>query len=49
MVSPREARFAASVDNPHVVSVYDAGEQEGRLYLTMQWIDGTDLGTLIDR
>jgi serine/threonine protein kinase len=45
----REARFAASVDNPHVVSVYDAGEQDGRLYLTMQWIDGTDLGTLIDR
>jgi serine/threonine-protein kinase len=45
----REARFAASVDNPHVVSVYDAGEQDGRLYLTMQWIDGTNLGTLIDR
>ena len=45
----REARFAASVDHPHVVSVYDAGEQDGRLYLSMQWIDGTDLGTLIDR
>ena len=45
----REARFAASVDHPHVVSVYDAGEQDGRLYLTMQWVDGTDLGTLIDR
>ena len=45
----REARFAASVDHPNVVSVFDAGEQDGRLYLTMQWIDGTDLGTLIDR
>src|SRR5215475_12160524 len=45
----REARFAAAVDDPHVVSVFDAGEQEGRLYLAMQWVDGPDLGTLIDR
>jgi serine/threonine-protein kinase len=45
----REARFAAAVDHPHVVSVFDAGEQDGRLYLAMQWVDGLDLGTLIDR
>ena len=45
----REARFAAAVDHPHVVSVFDAGEQEGRLYLAMQWVDGLDLGTLLDR
>ena len=45
----REVRFAAAVDHPHVVSVFDAGEQEGRLYLAMQWVDGLDLGTLIDR
>ncbi|HKA97635.1 MAG TPA: protein kinase [Streptosporangiaceae bacterium] len=45
----REARFAAAVDDPHVVSVFDAGEQEGRLYLAMQWVDGPDLGTVIDR
>jgi serine/threonine protein kinase len=45
----REARFAASINHPNVVSVFDAGEQDGRLYLTMQWVDGTDLGTLIDR
>jgi serine/threonine protein kinase len=45
----REAQFAAAVDHPHVVSVFDAGEQDGRLYLTMQWVDGLDLGTLIDR
>jgi serine/threonine protein kinase len=40
----REARFAAAVDDPHVVSVFDAGEQDGRLYLAMQWVDGLDLG-----
>jgi serine/threonine protein kinase len=45
----REARLAAAVDHPNVVSVFDAGEQDGRLYLTMQWIDGQDLGTLLDR
>jgi serine/threonine protein kinase len=45
----REARFAAAVDHPNVVSVFDAGEQDGRLYLAMQWVDGLDLGILIDR
>ena len=44
----REARFAAAVDHPNVVSVFDAGEQDGRLYLTMQWIDGQDLGTILN-
>jgi serine/threonine protein kinase len=45
----REARLAAAVDHPHVVSVFDVGENDGRLYLTMQWVDGLELGTLIDR
>jgi hypothetical protein len=45
----REAQFAAAVDHPHVVSVFDAGEQDGRLYLAMQWVDGLDLATLLDR
>ncbi|HYB86175.1 MAG TPA: serine/threonine-protein kinase [Streptosporangiaceae bacterium] len=44
----REARFAAAVDHPNVVPVFDAGEQDGRLYLTMQWIDGRDLGTILN-
>jgi serine/threonine-protein kinase len=45
----REARLAASVDHPHVVSVYDVGEHSGQLYLAMQWIDGEDLKRLIAR
>ncbi len=44
----REAKLAASVDNPHVVTVYDVGDEEGRLYLVMQWIDGSDLRQLLD-
>lgn len=45
----REARLAASVDHPHVVSVFDVGEYEGRLVLAMQWIDGEDLRSLLAR
>lgn len=39
----REARLAASVDHPHVVTVYDVGSEDDRLFLAMQWIDGADL------
>ena len=41
-----ECRLAAALDHPHVVSVYGAGEEHGRLYLTMRFIDGSDLRTL---
>jgi serine/threonine-protein kinase len=44
----REAKLAASVDHPHVVTVYDVGDEDGRLYLVMQWIDGTNLRQLLD-
>ena len=44
----REARTAARLDNPHVVPIYDVGEVDGRLYVTMRLINGTDLQTLID-
>ncbi len=44
----REAKLAASVDHPHVVTVYDVGDEDGRLYLVMQWIDGADLRQLLD-
>ncbi|HZU40142.1 MAG TPA: serine/threonine-protein kinase [Solirubrobacteraceae bacterium] len=45
----REARSAAAVDHPHVVSVYDAGEDRGRLYLAMQWVEGEDLSHMLAR
>jgi serine/threonine protein kinase len=44
----REAKLAASVDHPHIVTVYDVGDEDGRLYLAMQWVDGTDLRQLLD-
>ena len=44
----REARLAASVDDPHVVSIHDVKDEDGRLYLVMQWIEGTDLRQQLD-
>lgn len=44
----REARLAASVNHPHVVTVYDVGEQDDRLYLAMQWVDGPDLKRVLN-
>ena len=43
----RESRFAASVDHPHIVPVYAAGEYEGVLFIAMRLVEGTDLRSLI--
>jgi DNA-binding NarL/FixJ family response regulator len=45
----RECRAAAAIDHPHVVQIYHAGEDEGMLYLTMRFVDGTDLRRLLRR
>jgi len=43
----REARSAAGLDEPHVVPIYDFGEIDGRLYVTMRLIKGHDLHSLL--
>jgi serine/threonine-protein kinase len=39
----RESRMAAAIDHPNVIPVYGAGEEDGRLYLVMRYVAGTDL------
>ncbi len=43
----QECRLAAAIDHPHVVQIYHAGEQNGLLFLTMRYVDGTDLRRLL--
>ena len=44
----RESRIAASIEHPNVIPVYEAGEGEGLLYLTMRYVEGTDLKALLE-
>src|SRR5579862_3713430 len=41
----REAQMASSLNHPHILTVYDAGEIESKQYLVTEFIDG---GTLSD-
>jgi serine/threonine-protein kinase len=44
----RESQMAATLQHPNVVTVYDAGEERGLLYLAMQFVAGTDLRRLLE-
>ena len=43
----REARIAATLTHPNVVTVYDAGEVKGMLFIAMQYIPGADLAAVL--
>jgi CHASE2 domain-containing sensor protein/tRNA A-37 threonylcarbamoyl transferase component Bud32 len=45
----RESRLAASVEHAHVIPVYEAGEDDGLLFIAMRYIDGVDLGVMVER
>ena len=44
----REAEAAARLNHANVVNVYDAGEAGGRLFLAMEYVEGTDLERLVE-
>lgn len=39
----REAHLAATLDHPNIAATHDVGEDQGRLYIAMQFIDGLPL------
>ncbi len=44
-----EVRLARQVSHPNVCRVYDVGESDGRLFLSMEYVDGEDLASLLRR
>lgn len=44
-----EVRIARQVSHPNVCRVYDMGEIDGQLFLSMEYVDGEDLGVLLRR
>src|ERR687896_1523416 len=43
----REAKSAAGLSHPNIVSIYDRGEAEGTYYIAMEHLDGRTLKQLI--
>src|SRR5438067_2583813 len=43
----RESQLAASLDHPNVITVYDAGDFDGTLYIAMSYVEGVDLAQLL--
>ena len=43
----RESELVMSLEHPNVVPIYDAGDVDGRVYLAMRLVDGSDLGSLL--
>ena len=44
-----EVRIARQVSHPNVCRVYDIGEIDGAAFLSMEYVDGEDLGSLLRR
>jgi serine/threonine protein kinase len=44
-----EARIASLIHHPHVCGVYELGEENGTLYLVMEWCDGVSLRQVMDK
>src|SRR5438270_14098876 len=45
----REAKNAAGLSHPNIVSIYDRGEAEGTYYIAMEYLDGKTLKELINQ
>ena len=44
----READIAATLWHPHIVGVHDRGEFDGQLWISMDYVEGTDAADLLE-
>ncbi len=44
-----EARAIAALRNPHIVEIFDYAEKDGNPYIVMEFVDGHNLGKVLDR
>ena len=44
-----EVRAAREITHPQVCRVHDVGEMDGQLYISMEFVDGEDLASLLSR
>src|SRR5260370_16040679 len=45
----REARAAANLQHPNIITIYDFGDTDGYPFIAMEFIQGTDLAHLIEQ
>ncbi len=45
----REARIAASLQHPNIVTIYDAGQTADEVYIAMEYVEGRSLQQILDQ
>lgn len=44
-----EAQVTALLNHPNVVTVYEAGEHDGKIFIALEWVNGINLAALLQR